>query len=162
MGLFFCVKLHIILLNIFLRWGCMCLSGKVLLLWNVRVFVLLVLLFPVSDYTGIGTPWCLLIFLLLLLSAFLYFQLRYKFCTLELTQKDITLSTGILIRRKLYIKYKNTVAVSRIYTPLSRHLGLCNPVVYCEGATFLLPPLTPQITDLIEENIKTEAQNNET
>ncbi len=138
------------------------LSRKVLQLWNVRVFVLLVLLFPVSDYLPIGRFWSFLILLLTLLSAFVLFYIRYKACVFKVAKKGITLYTGVIIRKELYIKYSHVLSVSRLYTPLSKHLGLSNLVIYCEGATFLLPPLPLSIISIIEENIKAEVTKNGT
>ncbi len=154
--------LHILPLNIFIWWDCMGLSRKVLILWNVRVFVLLVLLFPVSDFIPLSNLLRLLIFLLLFISAFMFFYIRYKTCVFEATAESIKISTGIIIRKSMHIKYRHVVAANQICTPLSQHLELSNLIIYCEGATFLLPPLTAALSTEIEENIKTEVAKNET
>lgn len=137
------------------------LSRRVLLLWSVRIFVLLTLLFPVSDYTGVKRSWCVLIFLLIFLFAFLIFYFRYRACLIKATAEGIKISAGIIIRRTLYVKYRHVVSANRIYTPLSQHLGLSNLIIYCEGAAFLLPPLTNPLIKVIEESIKSEVTNNE-
>lgn len=157
----FCEELHILPLNIHWRWLCMGLSRKVLLLWSVRVFVLLVLALPLMELTGAGRPWCLVIFIFLALSAFVFFMLRYKSCTIEITPEHLTLHTGIIIRRKLSIRFRHIVGINRICTPLSSRLQLSNPVIFCEGAVFLLPPLEKAVTEQIENNIKSEVEEYE-
>lgn len=138
------------------------LSRKALLLWSLRVFVILVLLFPVSDYLPVDMLWRLLLFLISFVCTFVYFLLRYKSCTLELNKDSLILHTGVLIHRNLTVKYRHIVAVNGIHTPLSQHLNLYYPVIYCEGATFILPPLSPDVWQEIEKNIRSEVEHNET
>ncbi|MBQ8001260.1 MAG: PH domain-containing protein [Ruminococcus sp.] len=137
------------------------LSRRVLLLWNIRVFLILVLLFPVSDYLSVDRIWRLLIFLIIFVCILVYFLFRYKSCVLELKKESLTLHTGVLIRRALTVKYRHIVAVNEVHTPLSHHLNLCNLLIYFEGAAFLLPPLDKKLTQQIESNIKAEVTKNE-
>ena len=132
------------------------LSKKVLLLWNVRAFLFSLLFFLFMDFFLSDRLWAVLssLFLMLISSAVLY--LRFRFCTFEVTEEGIIIRKGILIRKTLYIKYRFVIAVNRIRTPLSAYMGISSLIIYCEGSTFLLPPLENSLTQQIEKHIKTE------
>lgn len=136
----------------------MVLSRKVMLLWGGRAFFLCVLLLPVLEACGANRLWAGAAILIFLILALIFFFIRYKNCVFEATTQGIRIRTGILIHKSLYVKYRHIVAANRIYTPLSRRLNLSNPVIYCEGAAFLLPPLEDRLTQQIENNIKAEVR----
>lgn len=132
------------------------LSKKVLLLWQTRVFLFSLLFYIFMDYFLSDRLWAVLssFCLMLISSAVLY--LRFRFCTLEVTEEGVIIRKGILIQKTLYIKYRFALAVNRIRTPLSAYMELSNLIIYCEGSTFLLPPLENTLIKLIEKHIKAE------
>lgn len=132
------------------------LSKKVLLLWQTRVFLFSLLFYIFMDYFLSDRLWAVLssFCLMLISSAVLY--LRFRFCTLDITEEGVIIRKGILIQKTLYIKYRFALAVNRIRTPLSAYMGLSNLIIYCEGSAFLLPPLKNTLIKQIEKHIKAE------
>lgn len=141
------------------------LQRNVLWVWNLRVTAFFVLLIPVIDYfTGhfelppmlLRAMWIASLTIMLLLLS-----LRFRSCRIELCEKNLRYRVGVLIRRTVNVRFSSVCAMRRIYTPLLRHFGLCNTLLYCEGAIFLLPPVDTAAADLLEQNIRREDSQNE-
>lgn len=131
------------------------LHKKVLLVWYLRTFALAVLLFPVIDIVrkrlGISLLWTFAVTGIVITSAFLLLYIKFKSCRLSIEQDRIQLQSGILLFRTLIIKHRDICAVRLIRTPLLKAFGLCGTVLYCEGATFLLPPVEEAAAKTIRE-----------
>lgn len=137
------------------------LSSKVLVLWGARIFLLPLPLIPLLEQIFSSRLVLWGVYFLLTLGVFCFFFVRYKTCVFTATSLATDLSSGFLIRRHLHIKHRHTIACARIYTPLSQKLGLCNPVLYCEGSTFILPPMTENLAKKIESEIRIRSDSNE-
>ncbi len=130
------------------------LSSRVLLLWGVRIFLLPLPFTPLLE-KGFGSKTVLWLSYFIITSViFCIFYIKYKTCTITLSSAGISLSSGFFIRKHLYIKHRHILAATKVYTPLSKVLGICNLVLYCEGSTFVFPPLEKELAAHIEAETK--------
>ncbi|MBE6734298.1 MAG: hypothetical protein E7563_03000 [Ruminococcaceae bacterium] len=136
-------------------------SEKVLKLWNLRLFILIVILFVICDHYTANTLFSFLFSLIIHTILSVYFVFRRRSFSLVLTADTITIHSGILVQRTLHLKLINIISVSNISTPLCSHLGLSNLILYCQGAFFILPPLENKTTTMITRAIKNEAMEYE-
>ena len=137
------------------------LSSKVLILWGVGVFLLPLPVTPLLE-KGFDSKLVLWVVYLLVTSAvFCVFYIKYKTCVVKLTPSKLSLESGYFIRKHLHIKQRHILAATRVSTPLSQKLKLSTLVLYCEGSTFILPPLTEAFTKQIESKIQSSEENYE-
>ena len=137
------------------------LSENVLKLWNLRLFILIVVLFVICDHYTENALFSFLFSLIIHTILSVYFVFRRRSFSLVLTADTITIHSGILVHRILHLKLINIISVSNISTPLCSHLGLSNLILYCQGAFFILPPIENKTTALIFKTIKNEAMEYE-
>ena len=140
---------------------CVSLSVNVLRLWNIRLFVLIVILYVICDHYTESTLFSFSSALIFHTIFSVYFVFRRRSFSLVLTGNNLTINGGIFVHKTLNLKPENIISVSNLSTPLCSHLGLSYLVLYCQGAFFILPPLTRESTDMIIKAIKNEAVKNE-
>lgn len=137
------------------------LSSKVLILWGARIFLLPLPLMPLLEkaFSSRLVLWGVYVFITF--GMYCFFFVRYKTCLLTASPLATDIFSGFLIRRHLHINHSHTLACARLYTPLSQELKLCNLVLYCEGSTFILPPVTENLAEKIESQITNRAESYE-
>lgn len=136
----------------------MTLSGNFLHLWSGRIVFINTFLIIFSDLS----PRPFLSFsVLIIINAFLFgfLFLRYKSFSLEFGADILTIKSGFFFAKTLQIKYSALCAVRTVSTPLAKHLHLQNPILYCEGVTFFLPPLHANAICYLQHHISQKEEN---
>lgn len=136
----------------------MTLSGRFLRLWSRRIIFINTFLIILSDLSP-QPFWSFFVLIILnvFLSVFLF--LKYKSFCLELGAGSVTIKSGFFFSKTLRIKYSSLCAVRAITTPLAKYLHLQNPVLYCEGVTFLLPALDNNFIRKLQTHLDIEEEN---
>lgn len=130
------------------------LSNVVWLLWGWRLLATNILLYPVADHFKDTLKYAPLLLLFADLVMIVMLVLKYKFTQINLESHRLNLSQGFIFRRKVCINLSCTCALRKISTPLCQKLGICNLIIYCEGAKFILPPLKKRIAASIEKEFR--------
>lgn len=126
----------------------------------MRVFSLFVLLIPFADFLqdrfGVSSwlIWTLYLAVFGILILLLY--IRYQSCRIEINAKSLRYKVGFFIRRTVCVNFREICAIRRVTTPLMKHFDLYSIALYCEGVTFLLPPVEDRTAQLIDNHISRE------
>ena len=124
------------------------LSGDFLWLWCGRIIFTNTFLIIFSDLNP-QPFWSFLALIIFNISLCVFLFLRYKSFSVDFSADCLLIKSGVFFSKTLQIKYSSICSVRTLSTPLARKLQLQNPVLYCEGVTFFLPPLHRSFADIV-------------
>ena len=129
------------------------LSRNALILWLWRLSFLCTTAFFVINTSRIYSLWPYICVLTIYLTAALLLFARHKQSQVAITKDTITVKSGVILHKEQIIHRQRICAVRKFSTPFTKALHLELPIIFCEGVTLFLPPLTEKQLTLLKRTL---------